>query len=53
MAVDVDVEIIEDGLWCIEHGSHHRVVHTSQPTTRQGVTLGPAYVYDDCVDDAV
>ena len=51
MIVDVDVEIIEDALWCEFHNAHHRTVYTSQPTTHQGIPLGPARVYDECVDE--
>lgn len=51
MGVHVEVEIIEDGLWCGEHATHHRAVYLCQPTTHQGVPLGPSGIYDDCIED--
>jgi hypothetical protein len=50
--IHVDVEIIEDGLWCDEHLAHHRFVTLTQPKTHQGVHLGPSVVIDGCDVDA-
>ena len=49
MSVDVEVEVIEDGMWCDAHFTHHRVVYLSQPITHQGIPLGPGRIYDECL----
>ena len=51
MTVAVEVEVIEDDLWCDQHNAYHRIVLLSQPVTTQGVALGPARIYDECLDE--